>query len=105
MENTGTHRHTPCTTLQESYPGQDPRRLCQACTQLFISPGRHFGTTLLLCLLQPSCSDNRDALHHETGAVAAPLAVPEVNGEHVKCIPALNPLLYIKGPRESLGYF
>lgn len=61
------------------------------CTQLFISPGRHFGTTLLLCLLQ-SRTDNRNALHHETGAVAAALAVPEVNGEHVKCIPVLNPL-------------
>lgn len=90
----GKQEHTdrlPAPPCRDHIPGKIPERLCQVCTQLFISPGRHFGTTLLLCLLQSSSSDNRDALHHETGAVAAALAVPEVNGEHVKCIPVLNP--------------
>lgn len=101
MGNTGTHR-SPCR--DDHIPGKIPGGLCQACSQLLTSPGRHFGTTLLLCLLQSSCSDNRDALHHETGAAAAPLPAPEVNGEHLGKV-YLKPLVCIKGLRESLDYF
>lgn len=62
------------------------RELCVR-TQLLNSsldanPDRHFGTNLLLCLIQSSCSDDTNALRRETGTASVHTAL-KVNGKHV----------------------
>lgn len=87
-ENTGTRslpsmKQVPPPQQSGALPAELLQRLSwsratsESCPHLLGSlisphkPGRRFGTNLLLCLPQSSCSDNTDGLRHDTGTASA----------------------------------
>lgn len=106
-----TQEHTdqlPAPPCRDHILGKIPGRLCQACTQLSTSPGRHFGTTpcsFVSCNPAAQITGMPFTVKQELLLLLLWQHQRLMGNMLVKCIPVLNPLVCIKGPRERLGYF